>query len=151
MHHSYRCSANLAIFNCLRTEQPRKIYSFKEIYGSIFCIKFIFFLVTFLISQLVVSVGQAAYNTRRYMLAALSLGGEIDYHLFTIDFKKCKNNYDINLMKKSEWRPSYDRYSCRPSDSNVCFFVFVFWSLHIKSPAYSFSFLFRRLLTNCFQ
>lgn len=92
----------LAIFNCSRKEQPRKIYSFKEIYRSIFFIKFIFFLVTFLISPLVVSVGQAAYNTRRYMLAALSLGGEIAYHLFTIDFKKCKNNYDINLMKKSE-------------------------------------------------
>lgn len=56
-------------------------------------------------SRLATGVGDITYNLRRNILGAISVGGKIAYHLFTL----AKSNFhdNVNLVRKSRWHPQY--------------------------------------------
>ena len=61
---------------------------------------------------LVIDLGGVAYNSRRNLLAAVSLQGKIAYHLWKIGYSGQKNKSDVTLLKKEKWHPHYGTDGC---------------------------------------
>ncbi len=60
-----------------------------------------------IIILLVTGWGDATYNSRRSVLAAIPLTEKISYHLFTIDTSASNAGGIVKLNRKSKWHPQY--------------------------------------------
>ena len=58
--------------------------------------------------------GDVTYNPRRNILAAISISGEVAYHLFSIETTAGKRNYSAKLLTKAKCHPQHNE-----SDLNV--------------------------------
>lgn len=119
LHNSYNKAANLEIVDIPKKGFVRKIYSFEEVIGcNISCLIYSARRMKLRASYLVVvsspnlkwcsfllvtGPGFAAFNPNRNVLGAISLGGEIAYHLFNIDFNASLGKYNVKLLRKSKW------------------------------------------------
>ena len=84
---------------------------------SIQCQVFLIFNVDRVISQIhrsnnffvVIEVGPVdmSFNARRNILATISLGGKIAYHLHSIEYTGQKDSYSVQLLRKSKWYAEY--------------------------------------------
>jgi hypothetical protein len=63
-----------------------------------------------IITFLVTGNGDVAYNPQKKILGAISLSGEIAYHLFSIDTNASKNENVVKLCRKSKWYPQYESF-----------------------------------------
>lgn len=52
---------------------------------------------------LVTGQGNVTYNVRRNILGAIPVGGQIAYHLFTVDDYASDPNNIVKLNRKSKW------------------------------------------------
>jgi len=48
-----------------------------------------------------------SFNARRNILATISLGGKIAYHLHSIEYTGQKDSYSVQLLRKSKWYAEY--------------------------------------------
>ena len=95
VHHNWRHSANLEVFDVSRKGQAKKIYKFEAVSGSRIIIKI------HLIIIVVTGYGDLAYNLRRCFLGAIPVRGHISYHLYSFSSSKAGNT--VNLIRKSKW------------------------------------------------
>ena len=99
--------ANMEVFDLSEKGKARKIYSFGEVFGGKFLNNFSLFILS-VCSLLVVGPGDVAYNIRRSLIGAISIGEQTASHLFSIDSSKSIGNKDIvKLIRKSKWHPQY--------------------------------------------
>lgn len=48
-----------------------------------------------------------SYNSRRNILGAVPLAGEMAYHLWNVGYSTKKSGYSVNLIKKAKWPALY--------------------------------------------
>ena len=65
---------------------------------------------------IVTGYGDLTYNTRRNLLGAISVGGKITYHLFSVNTNCVNVKESIKLMRKSKW---HSQYSNEESKFNI--------------------------------
>lgn len=56
-------------------------------------------------SHLVTGTGDVTYNSRRGILGAISVGGKISYHLYSLATSKAGDI--VKLIRKSRWHSQY--------------------------------------------
>lgn len=86
VNHCYTKSANLEVYDTSCKGQARKIYSAEEVKGGRIIVKI------HLLIILVTGGGDVTYNPRRRILGAISVGGEVSYHLFNFASSKDGNS-----------------------------------------------------------
>ena len=119
LHHSYNKSANIEVFNLTKKGRVEKIYSFEEVCGCKFTTIQIIQTDIFITNlfnidiknrtfiSIDVGYGDFTYNTKRNLLGAISLGGKIAYHLFSVDPNPVNPKESIKLIRKSKWHLQY--------------------------------------------
>lgn len=99
LHHCWNKCANMQIFDISQRSRARIFYSFEEVFGG----KHLF-RTTNNLPCLVTGFGDVSFNPRRGLLGAMSVFGEIAYHLFSIDLNPSKvSDPSVRLCRKSKW------------------------------------------------
>ena len=108
LHHNYKESANMAVFDISKNDQIKEIYSLGEVSGGRIIIlpsclnHCIFFLDT--------GFGDITYNSRRSIFGAVPLDKKISYHLFTVDSNASKTKDIVKLTRKSKWHSQQSKH-----------------------------------------
>ena len=103
VNHCRHASANLEVFEVSLKGQARKIYSFEEVAGSN---KATPSSILYSLSPLPgTGYGDPTYNSRRSILGAIPVAGQISCHLYT--FAISKSDDIVKLIRKSRWHSQY--------------------------------------------
>ena len=107
LHYNHDRSANMSVFDISKKDQIKEIYSLGEVSGGTIIGGIIIFYYLRLLNNYIFSLGtkygDIAYNSRRGIFGAVSLYGEISYHLFNFDSHASKTKDIVKLIRKSKW------------------------------------------------
>ena len=105
----------MAVFDISTKGQIKEIYSLGEVSGERI-INFYLYLLNNYIFSLGTGFGDITYNSRRGILGAVPLYGEISYHLFNVDSNASQINDIVKFTRKSKWhsqQSNHRSYSIR--------------------------------------
>ena len=100
LQHSLSKCANIEVFNVANKDRPEKIYSFEEVIGC--KLATLNHSSKYFLTAIDTGFGDLTYNTKRDYFGAISVGGKISYHLFSVNTNALNTKEAIKLITSIE-------------------------------------------------